>query len=94
MGTAAEIIGRMNTKREILGEPLEDRLNLTRGWRTYGRRGLSNRSCLVGRKTMQRLEWTGRAPSARMNEARHLWCETRPGSPDRAYLFRADADER
>ncbi len=81
IGTAAKIIGRMDAKREILGEPLEGRLNLTGGWRKSGRRSLSNRACLVGLKAMQRLGWTGPGPSATMNAARHLWCETRPDLP-------------
>ncbi len=78
IGTAAKIIGRVDAKREILGEPLEGRLNLTDGWRKRGRRGLSTVVASWARAN-QRLEWTGPAPSARMNEARHLWSETRPG---------------
>ncbi len=43
---------------------------------------------------MRRLGWTGPRPSATMNTARHLWCETRPGSPDRAEFTTPDAEER
>jgi len=77
----------MDTKRESPGEPLEGRLNLTSGWRKRGRRSLSNRACRPGPTAMQRLGWTGPSPSATMNTARHLWCETRPGSLDRASLL-------
>ncbi|MDQ2857339.1 MAG: hypothetical protein M3R53_01640, partial [Candidatus Eremiobacteraeota bacterium] len=49
IGTAAEIIGSMNVEWQILGEPLEDRLKLPGGWRTCGRRSLSNCNCPVGR---------------------------------------------
>jgi len=38
----------MDAEREILGEPLEGRLNLTGGWRKCGRRSLSNRAGLPG----------------------------------------------
>ncbi len=74
----------MDPKWKGPGEPLEGRLNLTGGWRKCGRRGLSNRACRPGPTAMQRLGWTGPGPSATMNTARHRWCETRPGSPDRA----------